>query len=125
MEHSVVRACARALPAGFLDAWFPAVGELVPLPKDAAPSVTAAWGAWACARPDAMAHVNPAVRRLRAVYAEKLADPALDGPGRGAHHRWELPVEPAEEQALCRLAAARFAARSCAAQVESEPLGAR
>jgi hypothetical protein len=69
--------------------------------------------------------VSPAVRRLPAAYAEKLAAPALDGPERGAHRQWELPVEPAEEQALCRLAAARFAARSFAAQVESEPLDVR
>ena len=68
--------------------------------------------------------VSPEVRRLPAAAAEKSAAPALDGRGRGAHRRWELPVEPAEEQALCKLAAGRFAARSCAAQVESGPLDA-
>jgi len=68
--------------------------ELPDLPRaDACRSAIAALDAWADAHPDAEADEFPARHRPPAVGVEKLVDPELDAPARGAETQWRPWVE--------------------------------
>jgi len=69
------------------------VAELRGLPRAAAcRSAIAALDAWADAHPDAEADEFPARHRPPAVGVEKLVDPELDAPARGAETQWRPGV---------------------------------
>jgi hypothetical protein len=97
------------------------VAKLVQRRADALPQEPIAWDAWDDARPDAAAdEAHRALRLPSAGDAERWVDRVQADRGRdGTFRRLELQAAPEAEPgalALCTLAEARFAERSCAAQ---------